>query len=149
MYCPKCGQMVPNDATSCPTCGAPIKRPQGISFSKMFTDQFGGSAPAGGSHSARTPAFVEPEPTGNADWDRYVYHELHKFNDLALAGFILSLLGMVVAPLFLISLPLSIIGCIRIYKGDGTGMAFAIAGIAIPGVEILFMLLVMSLIAAL
>lgn len=42
MYCTNCGTTVPDQANFCPSCGTPIKRPQGTSGTTASIDLTGG-----------------------------------------------------------------------------------------------------------
>lgn len=126
MYCSKCGVQIIEGSSFCPNCGQAIEN--------QTTGMRG--------------QYSQPDQYFNYRQDNhYQYEQDSKMNPLALAGFIVGCVSLLINFWGIVggtALGLSIAGLFQINGGKGTGKGFAIAGIILGAIGVLFGLLVLA-----
>jgi lipopolysaccharide export LptBFGC system permease protein LptF len=132
-YCKRCGAQLSDDAKFCSSCGASVKQ----------------ESDENQNHEQPQPYSPYSTSQQNTQYTQYAppYQPQKKKNGLSMAGFIVSLAGMLFLPLVsgIVGLVLSVIG-LRNSKREGLGTdGFAIAGIIIGVINILYGILLIMI----
>lgn len=125
MYCSKCGAQIADGSRFCPECGQAIEN-QTAGMSGQYS-----------------------QPNQHFDYrqNHYQYEQDSKMNPLALAGFIVGCVSVFINFWGIVggtALGLSIAGLFQINGGKGAGKGFAITGIILGAIGVLFGLLVLA-----
>jgi uncharacterized membrane protein YvbJ len=127
MYCKNCGAQILNAAKYCPRCGALISEKE-ISAEQPVSNQT--------YYTTGTQNYNVP------NYNNYTYQppymQYQKTNGLCIAGFIVSLAGMMIIPFIsgIVGVILSIIGISKTNSSNEKGQGFGIAGIIIGVINV-------------
>ena len=120
MFCQRCGKQYPDDSSFCPACGTPNAcRP-----------------------TAAPQPQVQPQPT-----PQVIVTPQPQTNSYAIAGFVLSLIGIAFGSIFILQLLgflFSILGLSKVKACGGNGKGFAIAGLIISLIDVILGILLLS-----
>lgn len=156
MYCTKCGAENSDKYAFCSNCGAELVKTANVSeVNNPVTPQQNQAVP-----SASLPQYQQGNqgqniyPNPQQGYNPQIQAEKLKFNGMSVAGFVLSLCAVVLIyegvgfVCMILGLIFSIIGLTSKNKFKCRGKGLAIAGIAISGAYLLFMLLAFILVGS-
>lgn len=147
--CPNCGKGILNNSKFCPFCGGTVPQDpeetitsmQSYSQAAQTSQQYDQPGNSNGYDTYRNGQpgnangygpYNYGQPGNGYGYNQVPYGAADKINGLALAGFIVSLCALVInlaGITALVGLILSIVGYSQINHGKGRGKGFAIAGI--------------------
>lgn len=141
MFCLKCGSEIADGSTFCPNCGQTLGKsaqqgPEHMQAGQSYAQQNAGSYSQYGNGQQTPGSYGQSgyNQYGNGQQNFDPYGQPQKKNGLAIAGFVLSLVSLLLNPFSLISalgIILSCVGMGQINHGQGDGKGLATAGVVI------------------